>query len=72
VQLDLHGLLCKEAEYALADFLDSVPPKIKQIYIIHGIGGGVLKNMVQEFYHWRIYDRAICIGNPGQTVYYLK
>jgi DNA-nicking Smr family endonuclease len=70
-EIDLHGLTRGEAEIALRDFLDGLPPKTKQVYIVHGIGGGVLKQMVQEFYHSRITHRMVCIGNTGQSVYYL-
>jgi len=72
IKVDLHGLLKVEAEYELQRALDNLPPNIDTVEVIHGIGSGALKQMVAEFYHHKIYDRAQCIGNPGQTNYYVR
>jgi len=70
-KIDLHGMRATDAECELKCFLDNLPPHISLVEVIHGIGSGVLKQMVFEFYHNRIQDRIQCIGNPGQTNYYL-
>ena len=72
VKVDLHGMLRLEAECKLLDVLSDLPPGVDTVEVIHGIGTGVLKKMVWEFYHHRIQDRVQCIGNPGQTNLYIK
>ena len=72
VKIDLHGMQRLEAECALRSFLDSLPNNVHTVEVIHGVGSGILKQMVFEFYHSRIQDRAQCIGNSGQTNYYIK
>jgi len=71
VKIDLHGMQRLEAECELRAFLDELPNNIHTVEVIHGIGLGVLKETVAEFYHPRIQDRIQCIGNPGQTNYYI-
>lgn len=70
--IDLHGMKRLDAECELRRFLDNLPNSIQLVEVIHGIGSGVLKQMVADFYHYRIQDRIQCIGNAGQTNYYLK
>lgn len=70
--IDLHGMQRLDAECELQYFLDRLPDGIQLVEVIHGIGTGVLKQMVSEFYHHKIQDRIQCIGNPGQTNYYIK
>ena len=69
-KIDLHGMTVLEAECELRAFLDCLPNNIHTVEVIHGIGTGALKQMVAEFYHCSIYDRAHCIGNAGQTNLY--
>jgi DNA-nicking Smr family endonuclease len=70
-KIDLHGLTKEDAEIALRVFLDGLPDSIHTVEVIHGIGSGVLKEMVSGFYHSRIRDRIVCISNAGQTNYYI-
>ena len=70
--IDLHGMRSADAECELKCFLDKLPPHIDLVEVIHGIGSGILKQLVAEFYHCKIQDRIQCIGNPGQTNYYIK
>ena len=72
LRVDLHGLLRIDAECKLKNALDNLPANIDTVEVIHGVGAGVLKQMVDEFYHCKIQDRIQCIGNPGQTNYYIK
>ena len=72
MRIDLHGMLKLDAECALRNFLDDLPNSVDMVEVIHGVGSGVLKQMVFEFYHSRIQDRVQCIGNAGQTNYYIK
>ena len=72
VSIDLHGMQRFDAECALKDFLNNLSPNVNNVEVIHGIGTGVLKQMVAEFYHYRIEHRAQCIGNAGKTIYYIK
>lgn len=71
-KIDLHGLQRLDAECELKHFLDNLPPHINLVEVIHGIGSGVLKQMTAEFYHRKIQGRVQCIGNKGQTNYYIK
>ena len=71
-KIDLHGMQKLDAEINLRCFLDALPNNIHTVEVIHGIGSGVLKQMVFDFYHPRIQDKAQCIGNPGQTNIYTK
>jgi DNA-nicking Smr family endonuclease len=71
-EIDLHGLTREDAEFNLRLFFENIPPSVRQVYVIHGIGGGVLKKLCAEFWHERIIERAVCVSNPGQTVYYLN
>lgn len=61
-----------DAECKLRNALDNLPAYIDTVEVIHGIGSGILKQMVAEFYHCKIQDRIQCIGNPGQTNFYIK
>ena len=70
-KIDLHGMKRLNAECELKRFLDNLPGHIDLVEVIHGIGSGILKQMVAEFYHHRIQDRVQCIGNAGQTNYYI-
>ena len=70
--IDLHGVDVVQAEFLLRCLLDSVPNNIHTVEVIHGLGTGALKNVVHEFYHSRIVDRALCVGNAGQTNLYLR
>ena len=72
VRIDLHGMLRADAEYELRCALDNLPEGVDTVEVVHGIGGGVLKQMVFEFYHCKIQDRVQCIGNPGQTNLYIR
>ena len=72
MKIDLHGMLRLDAECELRKFLDNLPTNVDLVEVIHGLGSGVLKQMVAEFYHRKIQDRIQCIGNPGQTNYYIK
>ena len=70
-KIDLHGMLRLDAECALRNFLDNLPNNVHTVEVIHGVGSGILKQMVFEFYHFKIQDRVQCIGNAGQTNYYI-
>lgn len=72
IKVDLHGMLRIDAECELQSVLSNLPPDIDTVEVIHGIGSGILKQMVSEFYHHKIQDRIQCIGNPGQTNLYIK
>ena len=70
--IDLHGLRADEAEIELCHLLNTAPPNIHTVTVIHGIGTGALKNLTQNLFHPRIESRQLCIGNQGQTNLYLK
>jgi len=72
VRIDLHGMLRLDAECALKSFLDNLPNNVHTVEVIHGVGSGILKQLVFEFYHCRIQDRVQCIGNAGQTNFYIQ
>ena len=72
VSIDLHGMQRLDAECALRNFLDNLPNNVHTVEVIHGVGSGILKQMVSEFYHHRVQDKAQCIGNAGQTNYYIQ
>jgi len=71
ITVDLHGLLALDAEFKLRSVLDTAPSGTHTVEVVHGIGTGALKNMVQNLYHPRIVSRALCVGNAGQTNLYL-
>jgi len=70
-KIDLHGMLALDAECELRAFIDALPNHIHTVEVIHGIGGGVLKQMVADFYHSRISHKVPALGNPGQTNLYI-
>ena len=49
MRVDLHGLLRIDAECKLRNALDNLPAYIDTVEVIHGIGSGILKQMVAEF-----------------------
>jgi len=71
VSIDLHGMQRLDAECMLRNFLGNLPNNVHTVEVIHGVGSGILKQMVFEFHHYRIQDRVQCIGNAGQTNYYI-
>jgi len=70
-KIDLHGMLSLDAECELRAFLDALPNHIHTVEVNHGIGSGILKQMVMDFYHSRISHKVQCVGNPGQTNLYI-
>ena len=66
--LDLHGNTEQEAYLRMLDFFSDLPKDCKQVTIVHGFRGGqVLKNMVADFKHERIWSKQPSILNPGET-----
>ena len=73
--LDLHGEYAFSAKYLTEEFInDNIHLKNKKIYIIHGIGEGILKNAVHEVLKKdkRIKNYKIDFLNPGCTIIEIK
>ena len=77
-QLDLRGMRYEEAELELESYIDqALLANLLQITIIHGIGTGVIREMVQKklqrHSHIKFYEYApINAGGSGSTIATLK
>ncbi|GBG96619.1 endonuclease MutS2 [Lactococcus termiticola] len=77
-QLDLRGMRYEEAELALDNYIDqALLANLIQITIVHGIGTGVIREMVQKklqkHRHIKGYEYApINAGGSGATIATLK
>lgn len=77
-QLDLRGLRYEEAELELDNYIDqALLANLIQITIVHGIGTGVIREMVQKKLqknrHIKSYEYApINAGGSGATIAILK
>lgn len=74
-KIDLHGYDRDIARVLVNDFVDeSVKMEYEEIVIIHGIGSGILRNMVQELLKKdkRVVSFYIDGFNNGCTVVKLK
>ena len=77
-QLDLRGMRYEEAELELENYIDqALLANLIQITIVHGIGTGVIREMVQKklqkHRHIKSYDYApINAGGSGATIAILK
>ena len=70
-KIDLHGFDREIARVMVNDFVDeAIVMKYSRVLIIHGIGSGVLKNMVQETLSKRkdILNYHIVAENIGCTI----
>jgi len=71
--LDLHGLTEQEAYLEMLEFFSALPNNCKSVTVIHGFRGGeVLKTMVQNFTHHRIWSKQPGILNPGETTIFTR
>ena len=71
--LDLHGYTEQEAYLKMLDFFSHLPNNCREVTVIHGFRGGqVLKNMVNNFIHPRIWSRQTGVLNPGQTIIFTR
>ena len=77
-QLDLRGMRYEEAELELDNYIDqALLANLIQITIVHGIGTGVIREMVQKklqkHRHIKSYEYApINAGGSGATIAILK
>jgi DNA mismatch repair protein MutS2 len=77
-QLDLRGMRYEEAELELDSYIDqALLANLIQIQIVHGIGTGVIREMVQKklqkHRHIKSYEYApINAGGSGSTIAILK
>ncbi len=77
-QLDLRGMRYDEAEFELDNYIDqALVANLLQITIVHGIGTGVIREMVQKKLqqnrHIKSYQFApINAGGSGATIAILK
>ena len=74
-KIDLHGYDRESARVAVNDFIDeAVAMGYSDIVIIHGIGTGILKNMVQETLarNKKVLSYYIDAMNVGCTVVKVK
>jgi len=69
MELDLHGLTEQDAYLKMLEFFSELPNNCKSVTVIHGFRGGeVLKKMVHNFTHHRIWSKQPGVMNPGQTI----
>ena len=74
-RIDLHGFDRDSARVAINDFIDdSVILGYSEVVIVHGIGSGIIKNVVQEVLAKRkdIVDFYILGENVGCTKVIIK
>lgn len=77
-QLDLRGMRYEEAELELDNYIDqALLANLLQITIVHGIGTGVIREMVQKkpqkHRHIKSYEYApVNAGGSGATIATLK
>lgn len=70
--LDLHQCTQVEAKKLLDHTLNTLPPHVSELVVIHGYHGGhVIKDLVLSYRHHKI-ARVIKSLNPGQTSYLIK
>ena len=73
--MDLHGEYAFSAKELTKEFInDNITLKNKKIYIIHGIGKGILKKTVHEElkHDKRIKSYKVDFMNPGCTIVEIK
>ncbi|MCL2587272.1 MAG: Smr/MutS family protein [Firmicutes bacterium] len=71
--LDLHGYTEQDAYLEMLDFFSQLPRECREVTVIHGFRGGqVLKNMVNDFKHERIWSRQAGVINPGHTIIFTR
>ena len=74
-KIDLHGFDRESARVAVGDFIDeSVILGYSRVVIVHGIGSGIVKNVVQEVLSKRkdVLNFYIVPENIGCTMVVLK
>ena len=74
-RIDLHGFDRDSARVAINDFIDdSIILGYSEVVIVHGIGSGIIKNVVQEVLAKRkdIVDFYILGENVGCTKVIIK
>lgn len=72
IAIDLHGMTVWQAELALVELFAHMKPHVREVEVVHGIGGGALASFVREWYNPQIADRVHPMHNRGMTIYYLK
>jgi dsDNA-specific endonuclease/ATPase MutS2 len=73
--IDLHGEYAFSAEILVKEFInDNISLKKNKLYIIHGIGKGILKDTVHNVLKndKRIEKYYIDFLNPGSTIVEIK
>lgn len=66
-EINLIGKRRDDAEIELIKFLDSsIASSIKTIRIIHGVGSGILKEMVKEVLKNHPYVKSFCPAHPNE------
>lgn len=73
-RVDLHGMLVADAKKRLEREINSAPPQIKRIIVIHGCNNGTaLRDMVRTKIRSPRIDAIVpTFSNDGETVIYLK
>ncbi|GAB0173496.1 Recombination and DNA strand exchange inhibitor protein MutS [Helicobacter trogontum] len=76
-RLDLHGYTREEAQMLLEDFINqAIMAKFSEVLIVHGMGNGILKRMVESFLDSCNYIRGYVqappnMGGLGAKIVYL-
>ena len=70
-KIDLHGYDRESARVAIEDFIrDSITMGHEYIVIVHGIGGGIIREATQKVLknHKKVKNFKSSYFNPGMTV----
>lgn len=76
-KLDLHGYTKEEAQMLLEDFLNlAIMARFNEVLVVHGLGNGILKRMVENFLDSCNYIRGYVqappnMGGLGAKIVYL-
>lgn len=77
-RLDLHGYTKEEAQMLLEDFLNqAIMARFSEVLVVHGLGNGILKRMVENFLDSCDYIRGYIqappnMGGLGAKIVYLS
>ena len=77
-RLDLHGYTKEEAQMLLEDFLNhAIMARFSEVLVVHGLGNGILKRMVENFLDSCDYIRGYTqappnMGGLGAKIVYLN
>lgn len=74
LKIDIHRLTEQEAKEKLLEAIKKAPNNIQKIVVVHGYNNGtVLLDLVRKkIQSKRIVDIIPSVGNPGETIIWLK